>query len=458
MSAIDNDDLVIEAISNYIYQTISHVDRHRRGWLNHNSRDFSWQSKDFQVNFTAKLAKILSLSKDKDGLVSHVIDILNLFLSPPFFVSVDFVNLLTKIRKYTHPALEIEAKQLNNSSAPKTYEILDEYFAILLLDAENLTVDDRVEKILTNICQYPLKLKFAFANWRSLGKKDGELHNRGYELIHVPPGKNSADKKMISFGPSISINYPQAKEVFVCSSDGDLNPLCTQLETDNLTVYRVSRREEQIRVSNSKTGEHKTYSLIVMPEIPPLEDFINLLKDIIRSEQKRTGKNWINLATISSLFKVKYNLPLSQIVAYHLPGQKVKNFFHNLKNSFVVHQLGDTKIYITLFELDDRQQAKNPELKSITHTQVRQIVDIQTYLGLETALFRIVQSLSIMSDREEIPINEVAIQFQKLYTISITKAMRRLNLGSKFPKFLQSHSSLKLKKVDNSYSVSVGQE
>lgn len=90
--------------------------------------------------------------------------------------------------------------------------------AILLLDAENLRLDINAEKFLSHICTYPLQVLIAFANWRnpSMGKQDAELYERGYQLFHVPGGKNSADAQMIAMGASIARHYPDVKEVFVC--------------------------------------------------------------------------------------------------------------------------------------------------------------------------------------------------------------------------------------------------
>lgn len=51
--------------------------------------------------------------------------------------------------------------------------------AILLLDAENLQLDVQTEKFLSGICHYPIQIKIAFANWRSLGKLDVDFHSRG---------------------------------------------------------------------------------------------------------------------------------------------------------------------------------------------------------------------------------------------------------------------------------------
>lgn len=55
--------------------------------------------------------------------------------------------------------------------------------AVLLLDVENIQITTETEQILKNICNHPIQIKTAFANWQSMGKKDIEFHHRGYDLF-----------------------------------------------------------------------------------------------------------------------------------------------------------------------------------------------------------------------------------------------------------------------------------
>ncbi len=52
--------------------------------------------------------------------------------------------------------------------------------AILLLDAENLKLKVNTEQFLAGLCDYPLQVKIAFANWKnsSIGKLDAEVYDR----------------------------------------------------------------------------------------------------------------------------------------------------------------------------------------------------------------------------------------------------------------------------------------
>ncbi|WP_228371539.1 hypothetical protein [Trichormus azollae] len=56
------------------------------------------------------------------------------------------------------------------------------------------------------------------------------MHERSYDLVHVPAGRDNADGKMIAFGSSIHEVYPHAKEVLVCSSDKVMTNSCKNLQ------------------------------------------------------------------------------------------------------------------------------------------------------------------------------------------------------------------------------------
>lgn len=446
-----DDAILINSISEYVYQTILVTLNDHPQWLSQKYRNYPWQSIAFKTKFTAKLGAKLGETQNRDALVTKLLELLQSFLSPAFFVSDQFTELMGNIRKHTHPGLEIEAKHY-----PFWYSRInqpDAAFAILLLDAENLSLDSNLEKILGEICTYPIKIKLAFANWRRLGKKDVDFHSRGYELIHVPSGKNNADLKMSSLGSSIWINYPTAKEVLICSSDGDLHHLSTALQNHGLSVYRISRKGSEILVFNSNTGKTEIYSLVNKPTIPSLDEFIAQLKQIIQEEQTKSQTIWIKLARVSLLFQQNYKFTLAQVLDHHFPGQKNAEVFLNLKQDFVVHQLSDNShLYITLFDISLPQE--KPAKKTPT-PPTTQVINLGSKSDLETALVRIVQSLTAKEHKEYIPISDVATQFQKEYAVPITKAMRRLELGSKFLKILQSSNQLKIKKSGNIYYVGI---
>ncbi len=449
------DSVTIDSISRCICEAIVAIKSSYPQWLKDKYSHYQWESERVRAKFTAKLKSKLEQATDRDILVTEIMKVLHLFLAPSFFVSPQFAQLLAHIRHYSYPMLThppVEGHHGRNGA-----------IAILLLDAENLQIDVATEKFLASICSYPIQIKVAFANWRSLGKKDLEFHGRGYELIHVPPGKDSADVKMATVGSSIFVHYPTAKEVFVCSSDGVMTHLCTTLQTHGLTVYLVKKQKEQITVLNTQTGNTINHSTQPQPSIPTPEEFIGQLQAIILQEQKATGNYWLKLERISQLFQQQYHITISKVVGQHLPGKKESDMLSNYPDKLVIHEpTAESGIYVTVFnEGKEGQSAQNtPRSKggqggsSITdYSQLP--ARIGTEADLETALTLIVHSLTAKSNETEIPISNVASQFIQQYGISITETIERLQLSGKFRELLESYTNFQLTQIKGIYHVAL---
>ncbi|PHM05572.1 hypothetical protein CK516_40285 [Nostoc sp. 'Peltigera malacea cyanobiont' DB3992] len=182
--------------------------------------------------------------------------------------------------------------------------------SLLLLDAENLKLDINSELFLASVCKYTLQFKMAFANWKnpSIGKQDIELYNRGYQLVHVPEGKDSADAKMIAFGACIVRSYPTVKEILVCSSDGILIHLCNELQNQGLIVYWVRRQGQTLHIENRNTGKLTYYSLTMATEVPSLEKVVEQIQDLIKSEHESINARLNSLVAVATLFQEKCDI------------------------------------------------------------------------------------------------------------------------------------------------------
>ncbi|XZO04896.1 MAG: NYN domain-containing protein [Microcoleus sp.] len=187
--------------------------------------------------------------------------------------------------------------------------------AILLLDAENLKLNVHTEQFLASLCAYPLQVKVAFANWKnpSTGKLDAELYDRGYELIHVPGGSNSADGKMIAFGAAILYRYRDVREVFVCSSDGLLNHLCNQLQNQGLTVFRVRRQNSVLSIENCRIGDIRHYSCEREVEIPSFEELAHQVAELLQAEHKSIDERIARFSRVAQFFKERHTIAFNSV-------------------------------------------------------------------------------------------------------------------------------------------------
>ncbi|MFM6454216.1 MAG: hypothetical protein ACKPH7_20690, partial [Planktothrix sp.] len=306
------------------------------------------------------------------------------------------------------------------------------------------------EKFLETICLYPVQIKVAFANWRSMGKKDLEYHQRGYQLIHVPPGKDSADLKMSTVGSSIFVHYPTAKEVLVCSSDQGLTHLCNTLQNHGLTVYQVSKNKSKIIVLNTRTAQINTYSLAPVPQIPTLDQFIAQLQEIIKLEQKRSHCQWIKLNRVALLYKETYNLTISQVVTSHFSDYQARDIFIKNSHLFVVHQPSEkSPSYVTLFET----QPSATEVTALTEAEFSQLPVIESLDDLENALIEIIQELTLNSPDNHVSLSILGSQFNRKYGVSITQIIKKLRLGGNFQKLLHLSNSFNLEKTEKDWRV-----
>ncbi|MDT9342038.1 NYN domain-containing protein [Trichodesmium erythraeum 21-75] len=361
---VTNNSTAISAISRYIYQTIVSIQKQHPELITSKYRSIPWQDPKYQFTLTNKFRKGLSHVKSKDVLKLKVKNYLQIIFTPEFINSAQYDVLISEIDKHIYSEITLVSSdkitnyKASNFSTNGT-KLVESGIAILLLDVENLPLDLEAEKILVDICNYPIQIKVAFANWHSMGKKDEEFHQRGYQLIHVPRGKDSADLKMATVGASIFLNYPKAKEILVCSSDRGLTHLGTTLQSHGLTVYQVRKYKNQITVLNSKTGESKIYALSE-PEIPSINKFIIQLQELIRTEAVKIGQQWIKFSRISALYKETYKLNLKDVVQTYFPSQNSNHIFINYPVYFALHKPSEkSQTYVSIFNQFKPEKKKN---------------------------------------------------------------------------------------------------
>ncbi|NES24323.1 MAG: NYN domain-containing protein [Symploca sp. SIO3E6] len=483
---------VIHSICLHIYQTILEIQEQQPELLKEQYRKVLWQAPRHQATVLGKLKERLNQTKNQQVLLRNVQKFLQVLLTPDYFQSPNFGNLMAQIRASTqdlvadsNSATSLKIKQKAAGREQKVFtgndgnfkpplpimpveavEIdpvlkKDEGIAILLLDAENLQLDAETEQLLAEVCSYPLQIKIAFANWRTMGKQDVELHRRGYELIHVPAGKDSADVKMATVGSSIFIHYPTAREVFVCSSDKVLTHLCNTLQTHGLTVYSVCKQGHQLRVFNNQNGDFKTHALIPQAKIPALEEFITQLQEIITNEQKNHQNYWIKLSRLSQLYKNKHNLTITQVVTGHLPGKRARDIFLEYPAQFVTHQpLEESEIYITLFNQLPLPEAAANSSSHPTAVTVQDTASspINSRADLEQSIVKIVQSLTAESPGSYIDISRVGGEFKRQYGQTINETIAWLQLKVKYVTILQSCSALQVKQKGKVHIVALSNE
>lgn len=448
LSLVENDrEEAIAAISELIYETLVSIQKQHPYWLTQQYRRTAWGIPQYRSVLTEKLIKEFSQIEGDEELLQKVKNHLQIILIPEFVNSPEYKTLIAEINRLINP--QIADRNLLNSllqeTSPNGVEPPVRGIAVLLLDVENLQLDLETEKFLENICTYPIQIKVAFANWRSMGKKDIEFHQRGYQLIHVPAGKDSADLKMATVGASIFVHYPTAKEVLVCSSDRALIHLGNTLQSHGLTVYQVRKEPNQIIVLNSQTGESKTHAIGSKVAFPSVEEFVVQLQQLIKQEIRKTGIQWIALDRISALYRETYNLTIDEVVLVYFPGSPASSIFVNHPGNFALHQPDENSpIYVTIFELENIPQlgGEYPELTG-------NISEVDSVEKMELVLVQIINKLTQKSHNTYVITSNLASEFKRIYGKPITEVIKQVSSKKKIADFLPLCSSLTMKKAEN---------
>lgn len=408
-----------------LYQCLLAVYRHYPRWMSEKLKNQPWESEAFRERFLAWSIEKIGLPTGTNETVSRLLPMLTSGLERDFFTSPYYVRLITSV----HEILQ--------------YPFLN-YSAMILLDAENLFLEEKLERFIAETSPYPIRGKYAFANWRGLGKKDLDFHQRGYHLIHVPPDKNNTDLKMTSFGLSIAIQYPRIKEVFVCSSDRDLDHLANSLLSHGLKVYRVFRRDNDLVVSDGNSSGDRKYSLVTAETVLSLEDCIVSLKEIVQKEREDSNSFWIPLSRLSAVFREKHGLTLSQLISRHLPGKRARDIFLDRKQDFVIHQVSEeSEIYVSLF---DFSSPDSPEIQPSVSRFSQQ--------DCEDFIREFIEEMSRKNPTKPATVADIASKFYQTHAIQLKQVTEQLGWGKHLPKALKNFERLEITKIGNTYQVS----
>lgn len=82
---------------------------------------------------------------------------------------------------------------------------------------------------------------YAFADWDTRRKIAENLHQLGYDLIHIPDSKeNATDYKMASYILEHMVRYPETQQYVLVSGDGDFKLLAGALKERGFKLWVIS--------------------------------------------------------------------------------------------------------------------------------------------------------------------------------------------------------------------------
>ena len=116
-------------------------------------------------------------------------------------------------------------------------------FTAIFWDIENVHDEPSTHERMTEAINERSRVvrSYAFADWDTRRKAAENLHQLGYDLIHVPDAKdNAADYKMASYILEHMVRYPETQKYVMVSGDGDFKLLAGALRERGYDLWVIS--------------------------------------------------------------------------------------------------------------------------------------------------------------------------------------------------------------------------
>jgi hypothetical protein len=365
-----------------------------------------------------------------DKLLILVKKAMGKFVEADFFETYNYRQFLSKVERLIQLNLQQQVTYLSEEYVYKmpARVMNSDGIALLLLDTENIELSQEAESWVQDFCQYPIRSKLAFGNWRRLGNRDVDLHQRGYQMVHVPDGKNSADFKMTAVGSSYLLHSPNVKEAVICSSDHDLDNLQHALQCQGLRVHYLYQETSRLILCSYATQQVEAFQLAepVLLDFPSREVGLDFIKTFLK-----TFNGPVALGIIGSEFAREFQVSLGQFGKHYRLGKTAKSLFASHPD-FVIHRSGVNKQWEVALKPSNSPQTTIPFMRRF---------------GLETedlSLEGLGQLLrdtlaQVLSDRycSEISLSVVVSVFRQEHGQSLKQLLKALRFSGNVPDFFQ---------------------
>lgn len=417
----------------------------------------------------AQIARLTAMLEQQPALPALTVErILTKLFIPAFQGSKPYNQILQQVQQLAPPRIpspEPPPRQQTHSNLP--------WVGLLLVDAENMNPPEALEAFLQTVGRYPIRHHLAFGNWRRLGGRDRNLYRRGYQMVHVPSGKNSADIKMAVDASLIALQNPSIREVFICSTDTDLLHLGYALLNLGVSVHCVSQRHDgwfevlnlaqqttQKVYFNSGEGADPTAgSAQQVMKMPTLAETGRSLKQLLAQAHRDAPDQPITMGHLGKLFRDRHHLSVSEALQAN-SGYKTLGQFLKSHTAFVLSPLPNSKqVAVTLKTVtNDSPSAPKPTAVPIPLVSEGAtplplpITDAQT---LEQAIIKLLWSLSSGQPDGQIHLAVLATYFTHVHQESMSAALKRIGEPKGLPKFLAKCRSLKVQQQGQDWRITL---
>lgn len=451
-----------EKIARFLHAALLKTQQQRADLLTEVGR--TWLQATAAEDQLAKFAALLGQQPTPSTVLPVVERMLGKLLIPAFEGSKPYRQILQQVQRL---AMELPLGQLSQDELQNL-----PWSGLLLVDAENMNPPKGLEAFLQTVGQYPLRHRLAFGNWRKLGRRDRDLYLRGYQMVHVPSGKNSADIKMAVDTSLITLRNPSIREVFVCSADTDLLHLSYALLSLGVSVYRVSHRHngwfevlnlaqqttQKVYFDSVEGAESATGSVQPVIKVPTLAETGRSLKQLLAQAHQDQPDQPITIGHLGKLFRDRHHLSANEALQAN-SGYKTLGQFLKAHTAFVLSPLPDSRqIAVTFKASPDNTSVLEPAVApSPLPPQGNAplpppITDAQT---LEQAIIKLIWGLSSGQPDGQIRLAVLAAYFAHVHQESMSAALKRIGEPKGLPKFLAKCRSLRVQKQGEDWRIAL---
>lgn len=314
-------------------------------------------------------------------------------------------------------------------------------------------------------------------------------------MVHVPSGKNSADFKMSLDAYGITLRNPAVKEVFICSTDADLMHLGYSLLSQGVTPYQVNSHGNHFAILNLVTQVCDTFhplqpdaalesvqlgspaelamatalggtSTATSPDLvnsPSLKQMASWLKILMLQAQNVDPAQPITIGNLGKLFRDRNQISANQALQANSDYKTLKQFL-SAHPAFDLHPLPDSQHLQVKLKAEATGQATKSQEDAQAQKQQSQKQQetkpptIKTAQALEQALVKLLLNLSTNQAGSQVDLSSLGSEFTRVHKESMSKVLKRLGEPKGLPKFLAKCRSLRTRKQDKIWWVTLACE
>jgi len=194
---------------------------------------------------------------------------------------------------------------------------------------------------------------------------------------------------------------------------------------------------------------------------------IDLVREVIKTEQEKSGNTWLKLSKIAQVCNTKYGVVVTRELFINNPAFRVyrtpnlSEMYITLAETMDTLDLPTNKLP-NLRRLESKSTSSKPAIakpkrqqQTISPKPFKQVSSINSCEDLEQSLLDILRDLEATLPHHSVEISTLAHHFYEVYRQPIKPVLNALIPGLKLVEFLQCSDLFALRQLDGKWSVTL---